>query len=211
MRIGLICSGGGAVIGAAHRLLVQTGHEVNWFMVTDRYCAGEAVANQLAIPQIRIVEQEAERFSEAAADWLFQVNSVDTIVLFFTRLVTRALFERGRCINLHPSLLPAFPGFGALNAAWTSGTRLVGATAHEVDDTIDGGPVLAQVTQPRPGTRAMLDRVSFAQKLHLFLWIALGAPSSPRGRSWCDPLLPDPDVAAALAAFLRAEGIPWPE
>jgi phosphoribosylglycinamide formyltransferase-1 len=49
-----------------------------------------------------------------------------------------------RVLNIHPSLLPAFPGLDAIRQAWEHGVRVTGCTVHLVDDALDGGPILAQ-------------------------------------------------------------------
>lgn len=51
-------------------------------------------------------------------------------------------------LNIHPSLLPAFPGVDAQKQAWTHGTRIAGATVHLVTVELDGGPIIAQRAVP---------------------------------------------------------------
>lgn len=53
-----------------------------------------------------------------------------------------------RVINVHPSLLPAFPGLDAIRQALEHGARVTGVTVHLVDDQLDGGPILAQAPVP---------------------------------------------------------------
>jgi phosphoribosylglycinamide formyltransferase-1 len=53
-----------------------------------------------------------------------------------------------RIVNLHPSLLPAFPGLDAIGQAWRHGVTVTGCTVHLVEDAVDGGPILAQATVP---------------------------------------------------------------
>src|SRR5436190_4294685 len=53
---------------------------------------------------------------------------------------------RGRILNIHPSLLPAFPGLEAQQQALDHGVKTSGCTVHFVDETLDGGPVIAQRT-----------------------------------------------------------------
>jgi len=55
---------------------------------------------------------------------------------------------RGRILNIHPSLLPSFPGLDAQRQALAHGVKVSGCTVHFVDDTLDGGPIIAQRTVP---------------------------------------------------------------
>src|SRR5712692_3152178 len=55
---------------------------------------------------------------------------------------------RGRILNIHPSLLPAFPGLDAQRQALEHGVESTGCTVHFVDETLDGGPVIAQCAVP---------------------------------------------------------------
>jgi phosphoribosylglycinamide formyltransferase 1 len=50
----------------------------------------------------------------------------------------------GRIVNVHPSLLPAFPGVGAIEQALAHGVRVIGVTVHFVDEGVDSGPIILQ-------------------------------------------------------------------
>lgn len=50
----------------------------------------------------------------------------------------------GRMLNIHPSLLPSFPGLDAIGQAWSHGVRVAGCTVHLVEDALDAGPIVAQ-------------------------------------------------------------------
>jgi phosphoribosylglycinamide formyltransferase-1 len=65
-------------------------------------------------------------------------------------LLTRPFLERfpGRVVNVHPSLLPAFPGARPLEQALAAGARETGVTVHLVDEGVDSGPILAQEPVP---------------------------------------------------------------
>jgi len=54
----------------------------------------------------------------------------------------------GRILNIHPSLLPAFPGLDAQRQALEAGVKWTGCTVHFVDETLDGGPIIAQRKVP---------------------------------------------------------------
>ncbi len=74
-------------------------------------------------------------------------RGVDTVLLagFMRRLHAPFLAAfAGRILNLHPSLLPAFPGLDSIRQAWAHGARVTGCTVHLVDDSLDGGPIVAQ-------------------------------------------------------------------
>ena len=54
----------------------------------------------------------------------------------------------GRIINLHPSLLPSFPGLDAIGQALRAGAKVTGCTVHCVTADVDGGPIIAQAEVP---------------------------------------------------------------
>lgn len=83
--------------------------------------------------------------TEIAAE--LEKRNVDLVVLAgYMRLLTSVLVNRyaGKMINVHPSLLPAFPGKNAIGQAWNYGVKLTGITVHFVDGGMDSGPVIAQ-------------------------------------------------------------------
>jgi phosphoribosylglycinamide formyltransferase-1 len=84
---------------------------------------------------------EAEIIAELEA------RQIDLIVMAgYMRLITDTLVKPyyGRIINVHPSLLPAFPGVNSIGQAFEYGVKLTGVTVHFVDGGMDSGPVIAQ-------------------------------------------------------------------
>jgi phosphoribosylglycinamide formyltransferase 1 len=82
----------------------------------------------------------------ALADWLEQ-RQVDLVVLAgFMELLGPEFVRRfrNRIVNVHPSLLPAFPGVGAIERAVEHGVRVTGVTVHYVDEQLDNGPIVLQ-------------------------------------------------------------------
>jgi len=82
---------------------------------------------------------------------LMQARQVDLICLAgYMRLLSCDFIEayRGRILNIHPSLLPAFPGLDAQRQALEHGVKWTGCTVHFVDETLDGGPIIEQRVVP---------------------------------------------------------------
>ena len=88
----------------------------------------------------------------------------------FMRMVTPAFVTRhqGRLLNIHPSLLPAFPGLHTHQRVIDAGCRFTGATVHEVTAELDHGPILGQVVVPvLPGDTAELLAARVVTQEHL--------------------------------------------
>ncbi len=77
--------------------------------------------------------------------------NVDLVCLAgYMRILSRVFLDayRGRILNIHPSLLPAFPGLDAQRQALECGVKCTGCTVHFVDETLDGGPIISQRAVP---------------------------------------------------------------
>ncbi|MEF3302464.1 phosphoribosylglycinamide formyltransferase [Paenibacillus sp. GYB003] len=78
---------------------------------------------------------------------LLQEKQIDLVVLAgYMRIVSGTLLEpyEGRIVNIHPSLLPSFPGLDAIGQALAHGVKVTGVTVHFVDGGMDTGPIIAQ-------------------------------------------------------------------
>ena len=66
------------------------------------------------------------------------------------RLLSATFIRQFPCaiLNIHPSLLPAFPGLDAQHQAWEHGVRISGCTVHFVDEDLDAGPIILQAAVP---------------------------------------------------------------
>lgn len=88
---------------------------------------------------------------EAALIETIEAHGADLVVLAgFMRVLTEGFVRRyeGRLLNIHPSLLPAFPGLDTHRRALEAGVRVHGATVHFVTPTLDCGPVVVQAVVP---------------------------------------------------------------
>lgn len=80
-----------------------------------------------------------------------EAHAPDVVALAgFMRILTDSFVERfaGRLVNVHPSLLPAFPGLQTHRRAIEAGCKLAGATVHFVTPSLDNGPIIAQAVVP---------------------------------------------------------------
>ena len=93
-------------------------------------------------------------------------EQVDWLVLAgFMRILSPGLVQKlsGKIVNIHPSLLPAFPGTQAIERAWNAGVKITGVTVHLVDEKIDHGQILAQEPVRVTGSETL---ESLERKIH---------------------------------------------
>ena len=112
-----------------------------------------------SFPIERYPDREARDL--AIADWLAE-REVDLVVLAgYMQLLSGEFVSRfaNRVINVHPALLPSFPGLDAVGQAIEHGVRITGVTVHFVDEGVDTGPIILQRPVPLPpdGDREALE------------------------------------------------------
>jgi phosphoribosylglycinamide formyltransferase-1 len=144
-RLAVFVSGeGSGLMGVAERV-GAIGVEVV-LVVADRPCRAIARAEALGLP-VRMVDPTD---AHALLDLLDSFGVELVLLSGYLRRVPAAVVERffGRMVNIHPSLLPAFPGRDAIAAALAYGVKVTGATLHLVDEEIDHGPIVLQAAVP---------------------------------------------------------------
>jgi phosphoribosylaminoimidazolecarboxamide formyltransferase/IMP cyclohydrolase len=152
-RIAVLVSGEGSNLRALNRAMSGRPARDIALVVADRECRGAefAAASGLATRVIRPADfADADAWDAALAEALLTAE-VELLVLagFMRRIGPRVLAAYpGRILNVHPSLLPAFPGAHAVRDALAAGVRTTGVTIHFVDEVLDGGPILAQEAVP---------------------------------------------------------------
>jgi phosphoribosylglycinamide formyltransferase-1 len=101
----------------------------------------------------------------AMADWLTAQGAELVVLAGYMQLLSSAFLERfrGRVINVHPALLPAFPGLHAVEQALEYGVKVFGVTVHFVDDGVDTGPIILQRSVEPEDLR---DAEAVMQRLH---------------------------------------------
>jgi len=111
------------------------------------YAAAKGIATAVIDHKLHITREAFDAELAAAID----AHHPDLVVLAgFMRILTDAFVRRyeGRMFNIHPSLLPAFPGLHTHRRALEAGCKVAGATVHFVTPTLDFGPIVAQATVP---------------------------------------------------------------
>ena len=108
----------------------------------------------------------------AMADWI-DARGADLVVLAgYMQLLSAAFVGRfrDRIVNVHPALLPAFPGLDAIGQALGAGVETTGVSVHFVDEGVDTGPVLLQrkVAVPASRDRAQLEEAIHATEHELY-------------------------------------------
>jgi phosphoribosylglycinamide formyltransferase-1 len=148
MRVGVLASGAGTNLQAILDR-VHGHHGVEVVAVGSDQPGAQALAraSRAGVPtgEFPLAEDRAQR-DGAIADF-FAGHGVELVVLAgYMALLTPGFLARfpGRVINVHPALLPAFPGLRAIEQALEYGVKVFGVTVHFVDEGVDTGPIIAQ-------------------------------------------------------------------
>jgi phosphoribosylglycinamide formyltransferase-1 len=149
MNVGVLASGEGTNLQA----LLDTVHcrEVRVVAVASDQPSARALERARAAgvaTRVFLRSDYGERAARdgAIADWL-QSEGVELVVLAGYMAILDATFVtrfRDRILNVHPSLLPAFPGVRAIEQALDHGVKVFGVTVHFVDEGVDTGPIIFQ-------------------------------------------------------------------
>jgi phosphoribosylglycinamide formyltransferase-1 len=151
MRLAILLSGRGSNFAAIHDAIVRGALDAEIVCVISNRpnAAGIEHARQLGLPA-HVVDHrafESRAAHEAAVLAVLENARPDFIALAgYMRLLSPAFIAAYpmRIINIHPSLLPAFPGVDAQAQAVAYGVKISGCTVHFVDENLDAGPIIVQ-------------------------------------------------------------------
>jgi phosphoribosylglycinamide formyltransferase-1 len=141
--IGVLVSGRGTNLQA----LLDAGLPITAVAANKRGVQALERANRAGVPtNVFEVDQHADRSERdlAMADWLEERGVELVVCAGYMQLLTPAFLARFPCLNVHPSLLPAFPGLDAVGQAVAAGAEETGVTVHLLDEGVDTGPVVLQ-------------------------------------------------------------------
>ncbi|MDX8392228.1 MAG: phosphoribosylglycinamide formyltransferase [Mariprofundaceae bacterium] len=112
------------------------------------------IARAAAVPKVLHINPKAyadrASFDAACAEAIDSAGCQWIVLAGYMRILSTPFVRRfpKRIINIHPAILPAFPGAHAVEDALTHGVKVTGCTVHLVDEVLDGGPILAQAVVP---------------------------------------------------------------
>ncbi len=155
LRLGVLASGRGSNLQAILDACARPGFPARVVVViSDRERAQALERARAAGVEARFINPKDFADREAfdlALVREFTARQVGLVCLAgFMRILTPGLVRAyaGRIVNVHPSLLPAFPGLAAQRQALEHGVRVAGATVHFVDEGVDTGPIILQASVP---------------------------------------------------------------
>jgi phosphoribosylglycinamide formyltransferase-1 len=157
-RLGILLSGRGSNFLAIHRAIVDgriPNAEIAVVLSNKPEAPGLDAARSLGLKALAIPQEgkgaEARAVHDTKMIAALTDHDVDLVCLAgYMRIITPAFVEAfpNRILNIHPSLLPAFPGLDAQHQAFDYGAKVAGCTVHFVDEAVDHGVIILQETVP---------------------------------------------------------------
>jgi len=153
LNIGIFISGTGTNMDAlikAHQNGELMGVDSISFVVSNKKNApGLLKAQKAGIKTIVVPKMKEESVEEYELKLFKEISQYETeliVLAGFMRILSPVFLKlyKGKIINIHPSLLPAFKGVDAQKQAYDYGVKISGCTVHFVDETLDGGPIIQQ-------------------------------------------------------------------
>ena len=153
MRLGILLSGRGSnflAIANAIRLEILKDVEIAAVLSNKEDAPGLALAREMSLPAVAIPSAGKKR-AEHDAEMIAALahHAVDLVCLAgYMRIISPEFVAAfpNRILNVHPSLLPAFPGLDAQTQALEFGAKVAGCTVHFVDEAVDHGVIILQRT-----------------------------------------------------------------
>jgi phosphoribosylglycinamide formyltransferase 1 len=158
-KIVILISGGGSNMAAIVRAAQREGWRERYGAEVAAVISNRADAGGLALAREHHIAAEVldhklfgsrEAFEAALAEIIDRHTPALVVLAGFMRILTPGFVQHyeGRLLNIHPSLLPAFPGLHTHQRAIEMGCRFAGATVHQVTAELDHGPILDQAVVP---------------------------------------------------------------
>jgi phosphoribosylglycinamide formyltransferase-1 len=154
LRVGVLVSGSGTNLQALLDAARSPGSAFRIVVVVSNVPGVRAIerARNAGVPAIVEPHRglERDRHEQLVHQHLIDAGAEVVVLAGYMRVLTSTLLQHWprRVVNVHPALLPAFPGMHGARQALDHGCRVAGCTVHLVDDGVDTGPILAQAAVP---------------------------------------------------------------
>ena len=159
LRIAVLISGGGSGLAALlqYQESEARAHQTVLVLADSQDAGGlehgrsrEIETHGISLPQVEDKVQRRQSHEELVHDALVKADVELVVLSGYMRILTPSFVRRwkGRLINIHPSLLPKYPGAHAHRDALADGATVSGCTVHLVDEGVDSGMILAQSQVP---------------------------------------------------------------
>jgi phosphoribosylglycinamide formyltransferase 1 len=167
-RVAVLASGTGtnlqAILDTVHgreATVVGVGSDKPGAQALER--AERAGIETATFPLAEVADREAR--DAAIGDWLEGLGAELVVLAGYMQLLSAGFVRRfeNRIVNVHPALLPSFPGLDAIGQALEHGARVTGVTVHFVDEGVDSGPIILQRSIDIPADR---NRAVLEEKIH---------------------------------------------
>lgn len=198
LALGVLVSGNGTNLQAILNAIAAGSLDARVSCVISNRAGARALerAADAGVPALAISHKgfpSREAFDRAVVAALREHGAEWVVLAGFMRLLTSELLSAfpGRIVNIHPSLLPAFPGLEAQRQAFEHGVKVTGCTVHFVDGGLDSGPIIAQravPVLPSDDLEHLTERIHGAEHelyVEVLREIAAGrvAPAAPRPKA----------------------------
>ena len=158
-RLAIFASGNGSNFQAIAERVLQTQHTLEFLLCNNKNARVIERAKKMGIPYYTVTYRGKTRkeVEETILNYLSK-HRIDLIVLAgYMKIITEKLINPywKRIVNIHPALLPKFPGTNAIERSYKSTDKKLGITIHYVDRGIDTGPIILQKAFTRKGDESL--------------------------------------------------------
>lgn len=155
LKLGLMASGSGSNVEAIANAITagKLNAQIQVVVYNNPDAKIAARAERLGIHKVLLNHRHypnREALDQAIVETM-QAHQVDWVIMAgWMRIVTKVLIDAfpKRILNIHPSLLPSFPGAHAIEQALAAGVKITGCTVHHVELKVDSGPIIVQAAVP---------------------------------------------------------------
>jgi phosphoribosylglycinamide formyltransferase 1 len=160
-KLAVFASGWGSNFQVIAGAIENTPHEVVCLICDQKNAPVLRLADSFNIPSFHVpYKGRSRKAAELEIIPYLKTFGTELIALAgYMKILTKTIIDAfgGRIINIHPSLLPRFPGVQGIERSYNSGDKKLGITIHQVDYGLDSGPVLLQKSFSRQGNESLED------------------------------------------------------